>query len=66
MTSKEFIKRALAAGFPPEQADFLNSHVAKYPHVHDMDEVTGLEEALDELSEPEDEEPEEEEDEESV
>lgn len=41
-----FTKQAIAAGFSQAQADFMDSMLAKFPHGHDMDEIEGLEEAL--------------------
>lgn len=56
----EFVKRALAAGFTPTQAQFMRSYLSKPGHTHQIDDVEGLEEAL-ELQEEELEEDEEDE-----
>jgi hypothetical protein len=41
-----FIDDAIEAGFSMEQAKFMDECIAKYPHTHDIDEIEGLEEAL--------------------
>ena len=41
-----FVKAAIAAGFSEQQADFMDKALAKFPHEHDMEDVRGLEEAL--------------------
>jgi hypothetical protein len=41
-----FTKQAVAAGFSQQQADFMDSMLAKFPHSHEIDEIEGLEEAL--------------------
>jgi len=41
-----FTKQAVAAGFSQQQADFLDTMLAKFPHMHDMEDIEGLEEAL--------------------
>ena len=41
-----FKRQAMAAGFSQEQADFMDSMLAKFPHTHDMEDIEGLEEAL--------------------
>jgi len=41
-----FTKQAVAAGFSQAQADFMETQLAKYPHGHEIDEIEGLEEAL--------------------
>ncbi len=41
-----FTKQAIAAGFSQQQADFMDSMLAKFPHIHDMEDIEGLEEAL--------------------
>lgn len=53
-----FTKQAVIAGFTQAQADFLDSRLAKFPHIHEMEDIEGLEEALE--SEDEEEEDEEE------
>ena len=42
----DFSKQAQKAGFTKEQADFLDTMLAKFPHMHDIDDIEGLEEAL--------------------
>ncbi len=42
----EFRSAAADAGFSIKQIDFLEEFVAPKPHTHDIDEVIGLEEAL--------------------
>lgn len=55
-----FYDDATEAGFTPDQARFLDECLAKHPHTHDVDDIVGLEEALDdagvEIGEEEDEE----------
>jgi hypothetical protein len=51
-----FIQDAIDAGFTREQAEFLETRLALYPHAHEIDEVHGLVEALEELEEGEEEE----------
>lgn len=41
-----FEKKAITAGFTPNQAAFLDAELAKYPHEHEMEDIVGLEEAL--------------------
>ena len=41
-----FTKQAVIAGFTQAQADFLDSRLAKFPHTHEMEDIEGLEEAL--------------------
>jgi hypothetical protein len=41
-----FTKQATAAGFSQQQADFMDSMLAKFPHTHEIEEIEGLEEAL--------------------
>ena len=41
-----FQKKAIAAGFTPSQAAFLDLELAKYPHEHEIEDVIGLEDAL--------------------
>lgn len=43
-----FTKQAIVAGFSQQQADFLDTMLAKFPHEHDMADIEGLEEALEE------------------
>lgn len=50
-----FILDAIEAGFTQSQAEFLDECLAKYPHSHDMTEIDGLEEALAEEEEEDDE-----------
>jgi hypothetical protein len=54
--TNEFEEAAREAGFTEAQIAFLDEWLAKYPHTHDMTEVEGLPEALDELGEDEEEE----------
>lgn len=51
----QFYKDAIAAGFTSSQAKFLDDRLAKYPHEHEIEDVIGLEDAL-EGDEEEDEE----------
>lgn len=51
-----FLNDALEAGFTQAQAEFLNDRVAPYPHSHEMSEVEGLDEVLEEMEEEEEEE----------
>ena len=41
-----FTKQAVAAGFSQQQADFMDSMLAKFPHMHEIEDIEGLEEAL--------------------
>lgn len=49
----DFMELGLEAGFSKEQLEFLEEHLAKYPHTHDIDDVVGLQEALEDISEEE-------------
>ena len=49
-----FQKKAIAAGFTPNQAAFLDLEMAKFPHEHEIEDVIGLEEALEDDGEEED------------
>lgn len=51
-----FLNDALEAGFTQAQAEFLNDRVAPYPHSHEISEVEGLDEVLEEMEEEEEEE----------
>lgn len=44
-----FIDDAMEAGFSQSQAEFMDEMLAKYPHNHDMTEVDGLIQALDDI-----------------
>ena len=57
---RQFEEAALEAGFTKDQIEFMDEWLAKYPHTHSMDEVDGLETALEEIGEGEDVEDEEE------
>ena len=50
-----FTEAAKRAGFTAEQAKFMEEFVALSGHHHDIEEVDGLEEALGEVEEEEDE-----------
>lgn len=50
----DFTRRAIQAGFSQEQAAFLDTMLAKFPHGHEIEEVEGLEERLEEIEEGED------------
>jgi hypothetical protein len=41
-----FQKKAIAAGFTPNQAAFLDLELAKFPHEHEIEDIVGLEDAL--------------------
>jgi hypothetical protein len=41
-----FISDAIDAGFTQEQSEFLDGVMAKVGHIHSIDDVEGLEEAL--------------------
>lgn len=51
----EFIESGLESGFTESQLEFMWVFLAKYPHTHSMDEIDGLEEALEEVEEEEEE-----------
>ena len=44
--SMSFIEDAISAGFTREQAEFLDECTARRPHTHSIDDIDGLEEAL--------------------
>ncbi len=46
MADSEFYKEALEAGFTEQQARWLDANVAEEGHIHVIDDVEGLEEAL--------------------
>ena len=52
----QFYKEAIAAGFSPEQAKLLDQRLAKYPHEHEIEDIVGLEDALEGNEEEEDDE----------
>lgn len=54
MQNEELIDELVAGGFSQKQAETLVDKFALYPHTHDMDEIAGLGEALDELEGDED------------
>jgi hypothetical protein len=43
-----FLSDALAAGFSESQARFMDEFLAKHPHQHEIEDVDGLDEALEE------------------
>lgn len=47
----EFDLAAKEAGFTDEQIEFLNQFVAKFPHMHDVEDINGLEDAVTEIVE---------------
>lgn len=49
MNREEFISLAMAAGFTRPQADFMDGWLAKHPHSHEIEDVEGLGESLEEL-----------------
>ena len=61
MTSAEFRRVALSVGFNVNQAKFLDEALAKHPHSHEIEDVEGLPETLEELGVTDAEEDEEEE-----
>lgn len=42
----EFKSNGLEAGFTEEQLEFMWDYLAKIPHTHDVEEITGLDEYL--------------------
>ena len=42
----DFSRRAIQAGFSQEQAAFLDTMLAKFPHTHEADEITDLDEVI--------------------
>jgi hypothetical protein len=48
MIGNDFVEAAIEAGFTHEQADFLDQWLAKFPHSHDVSEIDGLEDAIEE------------------
>lgn len=44
----DFLAQALAAGFSESQARFMDEFLAKHPHDHEIEDIDGLEEALEE------------------
>lgn len=52
----DFLEDAIEAGFSREQAEFLDERLAKYPHSHTVEEIDGLEDALEDIEEEEEEE----------
>jgi hypothetical protein len=51
----EFYTSAIAAGFTPAQAEWLEENVAEEGHSHEIEDVEGLEELLQDLPDGEDE-----------
>jgi hypothetical protein len=51
-----FTKQAVAVGFSQDQADFLDKMLAKFPHEHDIGDVEGLHDRLEDLEGEEDDE----------
>lgn len=49
MNREEFISLAMAAGFSRSMADFMDNWLAKHPHSHEIEDVEGLGESLEEL-----------------
>lgn len=49
MDRDEFISLAMASGFTRSQADFMDNWLAKHPHQHEIEDVDGLPESLEEL-----------------
>jgi hypothetical protein len=47
MADSEFLTEAIAAGFSRQQAEWLEANVAEEGHVHTIEDVEGLAEALD-------------------
>lgn len=46
-----FVKAAVAAGFSESQAEFMDEWLAGANHTHDIEDIEGLEEALGEVEE---------------
>lgn len=61
MDRNDFIDSAITCGFTEDMAEFMWKYLAKFPHTHDIDDVVGLEEALEDIEDAEEEEEEEEE-----
>ena len=55
MSQHNFIEEAVEAGFSKEQAEFMFMNMAQSEHTHEIEDIEGLEQALD-LDEGEDEE----------
>jgi len=53
MNEHTFRLNAKHSGFNPAMVDFMWENLAKIPHTHEIDEVEGLQEELDELDEGE-------------
>lgn len=49
MPNPDFINAAVEAGFSRAQARFMDDYLAKHPHNHEIEDVEGLEETLEEL-----------------
>ena len=47
MADSEFFTEAVNAGFTPAQAKWLEENVAEEGHTHEIEDVDGLQEALD-------------------
>ena len=47
MADSEFITEAMAAGFTRAQAEWMELNVAEEGHTHEIEDVEGLQEALD-------------------
>jgi hypothetical protein len=44
----EFVEAAIEAGFTQEQAEFMEQWLARFPHNHDVSEIDGVDELVDE------------------
>ena len=49
-TQEEALEELLGCGFSDEQAECLLRIFALHPHTHDIEDVVGLDEELDEIS----------------
>lgn len=47
----DFTRQAQKAGFTPQQADFLDTMLAKFPHSHEAGDIEGLDETISEALE---------------
>lgn len=45
---RDFIEAAMEVGFTEEQAEFMDQWLAKFPHGHDVSEIDGVDELVDE------------------
>ena len=55
MNQRNFVNLATGAGFTEDQAEFMHNYMAQVHHHHDIDEVDGLEDALDDMGSDENE-----------